>query len=153
IDSHASGRMVDSLINYETVKTHAREAYERDRYGAVLDRWIEGSVHNQRALSTLHIGQAAIIAAGIAAVMLLAAQQTMRGVMTVGVRVLVNGFVFQYCRPRNARGFVFREARDALVNTEKLFALLDQPSEIEGRAPGTPLLVRGGEVAFEHVDF
>lgn len=36
IDSHVSGRMVDSLLNYETVKTYTREAYERQRYGRCM---------------------------------------------------------------------------------------------------------------------
>src|SRR4029450_1733868 len=126
MDSSASGRMVDSLINYETVKTYAREEVERRRYAGVLDAWVEHSVQNQKALSTLHVGQSAIIAGGVASVMLLAGEQTGHGVGAVGDLVLVNSYVIQICLPLNALGFVFREARDALVNTEKLFALLNQ---------------------------
>ena len=153
LDSNASGRMVDCLLNYEMVKTYAREGYERERYAGVLTRWVEGSVSNQHALSALHIGQGAIIAAGVAAVMLLAAEQTARGLMTVGDLVLVNSYIIQICLPLNALGFVFREARDALVNTEKLFALLDVPPEIADAPAAPPLAVRGGAVSFEHVDF
>ncbi len=153
VDSHASGRMVDSLINYETVKTHAREEFERVRYRAVLAEWIDHSVHNQQALSTLHVGQGAIIGAGVAAMMLLAGEQTLRGAMTVGDLVLVNAYVIQICLPLNALGFVFREARDALVNTEHLFGLLTARSETEERPGSVPLDVRGGEIVFEHVDF
>jgi len=153
MDSSASGRMVDSLLNYEMVKTYAREGYERERYAGVLTRWVEGSVSNQHALSALHIGQSAIIAAGVAAVMLLAAEQTARGLMTVGDLVLVNSYVIQICLPLNALGFVFREARDALVNTEKLFALLEVPPEITDAPAAPPLALRGGAVTFEHVDF
>ena len=43
--------MVDGLLNYETVKTHARTEYERARYATVLDQWVEGSVQNQKARS------------------------------------------------------------------------------------------------------
>jgi ATP-binding cassette, subfamily B, bacterial len=153
LDSSATGRMVDSLINYETVKTYAREAFERERYAAMLDNWVEQSVRNQTALSLLHVGQSAIIACGVAAVMLLAGDQTVRGTMTVGDLVLVNSYVIQICMPLNALGFVFREAKDALVNTEKLFALLDQRPEIEDAPDSAPLVVTGGEVAFEHVGF
>jgi ATP-binding cassette subfamily B protein len=153
VDSHATGRLVDSLINYETVKTHAREDFERARYRGVLEEWIEHSLRNQQALSTLHLGQGAIIGAGVAAMMLLAAEQTLRGAMTVGDLVLVNAYVIQICLPLNALGFVFREARDALVNTEQLFALLGQRSETEERPGSQPLQVRGSEVVFEHVDF
>lgn len=153
MDSAASGRMVDTLINYETVKTHAREEFERKRYGAIAAEWVERAVSNQRALSMLHIGQSAIIAGGVAAVMLLAGQETVRGAMTVGDLVLVNAYVIQICLPLNALGFVFREAKDALVNTETLFALLRQTPEIEDR-PDTPaLVIKGCSIAFENVEF
>jgi ATP-binding cassette, subfamily B, bacterial len=153
MDSKASGRMVDSLINYETVKTYAREDFERRRYATISDEWVERAVSNQRALSVLHIGQSAIIAAGVAAVMLLAGQETVRGAMTVGDLVLVNAYVIQICMPLNALGFVFREAKDALVNTEILFSLLRTSPEIQDRPDTPPLAVKGGAVAFEHVDF
>ncbi|MED5619947.1 ABC transporter transmembrane domain-containing protein [Ideonella sp. BN130291] len=153
LDSTANGRMVDSLLNYETVKVYAREDFERQRYGGVLTQWMEGSVQNQKALSVLHIGQSAIIAVGVAVVMLLAAQQTMQGTMTVGDLVLVNSYIIQICLPLNALGFVFREARDAMVNTEKLFALLEQKADIQDQPDSTPLQVKKGEVVFEQVDF
>ncbi|MFT3859508.1 MAG: ABC transporter transmembrane domain-containing protein [Aquabacterium sp.] len=120
VDSTAHGRMVDGLLNYEAVKTYAREEFEKQRYATVLKQWVEHGVNNQKALSILHIGQSAIIAAGVALVMLLAGEQTMRGTMTVGDLVLVNAYIIQICLPLNTLGFVFREARDALVNTEKL---------------------------------
>src|SRR5207248_2193457 len=85
--------------------------------------------------------------------MLLAGEQTVRGTMTVGDLVLVNSYILQICLPLNALGFVFCEARDALVNTEKLFALLDQKAEIEDRPDAAPLAVQRGEVVFERVDF
>ncbi|MDZ5458691.1 ATP-binding cassette domain-containing protein [Azohydromonas lata] len=153
MDSRANGRMVDTLLNYETVKTHVRETYERRRYGGVLGEWVEEGMRNQRALCGLHIGQSAIIAAGVAAVMLLAGEQTVRGQMTVGDLVLVNSYIIQICLPLNALGFVFREARDALVNTEKLFALLNQPVDIQDGPQSRPLQLQGGAVAFEHVHF
>ena len=153
IDSRATGRLVDGLINYETVKTYAREDFERRRYGALTADWVENSVANQRALSLLHIGQSAIIAGGVAAVMLLAGDLTVRGQMTVGDLVLVNAYVIQICLPLNALGFVFREAKDALVNAENLFALLEQKSDVADTPGSAPLVVHAGAIAFENVDF
>ncbi len=153
VDSTAHGRMVDGLLNYEAIKLHAREEDEQARYAHVLKEWVEFSVTNQRSLSALHIGQSAIIAVGVALVMLLAGEQTVRGTLTVGDLVLVNAYVIQICLPLNALGFVFREARDAVINTEKLLDLLDARPEIEDRPGCPPLKVQGGDVVFEHVDF
>ena len=153
LDSRAGGRLVDSLLNYEAVKTHAAEALELRRYGGLLGNWVDIGLRNQRALSVLHIGQSAIIAAGVAAVMLLAGNGVAAGTMTVGDLVLVNAYVIQICLPLNALGFVFRQARDAVVNAEKLSALLAEKPEIED-PPGTPALaVRRAEVELDHVGF
>ena len=153
LDSRAGGRLVDTLLNYEAVKAHAAEELEARRYAGLLGGWVEAGMRNQRALSALHVGQSGIIAAGVAAVMLLAGNGVAAGTMTVGDLVLVNAYVIQICLPLNALGFVFRQARDALVNAEKLAKLLAERPEIEDR-PGAPaLVVKRGEVAFERVSF
>ncbi|WP_269510778.1 ABC transporter transmembrane domain-containing protein [Burkholderia sp. IMCC1007] len=156
LEAESNARVVDSLLNVDTVKYFAREDVERDRLDRVLDEWREAGVDNQYALSTLHIGQSACIGAGIAAVMLLAGQYVARGTMTVGDLVLINAYIIQISLPLNALGFVFREANDAMTNIERLFGLLDargKPGE-DGDAPGAqPLVVRGGAIEFAHVDF
>ncbi|AOJ26657.1 ABC transporter transmembrane domain-containing protein [Burkholderia seminalis] len=156
LEAESNARVVDSLLNVDTVKYFAREDVERDRLERVLDAWREAGIDNQYALSTLHIGQSACIGAGIAAVMLLAGQQVARGAMTVGDLVLINAYIIQISLPLNALGFVFREANDAMTNVERLFGLLDargKPGE-DGDAPGAqPLAVRGGAIEFAHVDF
>ncbi|WP_241240989.1 ABC transporter transmembrane domain-containing protein [Burkholderia cenocepacia] len=156
LEAESNSRVVDSLLNVDTVKYFAREDVERDRLDRVLDEWREAGVDNQYALSALHIGQSACIGAGIAAVMLLAGQQVARGAMTIGDLVLINAYIIQISLPLNALGFVFRETNDAMTNIERLFGLLDargKPGE-DGDAPGAqPLVVRGGAIEFEHVDF
>ena len=90
---------VDGLLNVETVKTYSRQAFELQRFGAVQAQWVRASRLNQRALSSLHIGQSAIIAAGVAIVMLLAGQLTLEGRMSVGDLVLVNAYLLQLSAP------------------------------------------------------
>ena len=108
LDSKASGRMVDSLLNYEAVKLNANEGLEADRLTRVLDEWAGVGVRNQRSLSRLHVGQSGIIACGVAAVMILAGQQVVGGRMTVGDLVLVNAYIIQICLPLNTLGLIFR---------------------------------------------
>ncbi|CAG9225220.1 putative ABC transport protein, ATP-binding protein [Burkholderia vietnamiensis] len=156
LEAESNSRVVDSLLNVDPVKYFAREDVERSRLERVLDAWRDAGVDNQYALSTLHIGQSACIGAGIAAVMLLAGQHVARGTMTVGDLVLINAYIIQISLPLNALGFVFREANDALTNIERLFGLLDargKPGEDGDAAGAQPLVVRGGAIEFEHVDF
>lgn len=153
LDSSAKSLLADSLINYDAVKYFANEKLESDRFRGVMAHWTEAAVENQKALFSLHVGQSAIIAMGVASVMLLAGQGVMTQQMSVGDLVLINAYVIQVCLPLNSLGFVYREARDALVNAEKLFQLLREKPEIE-EPPGLPALrVAQGEVVFDNVSF
>ena len=153
LDSTAKGRLADSLINYDTVKYFSGEASEARRFAAIMGDWQEAGRANQRALFTLHVGQSAVIALGVAAIMVLAGQAVLARSMSVGDLVLINAYALQVCLPLNALGFVYREARDAWVNAERLFELLRERPEILD-PPGAPPLRPGrGEVVFEHVSF
>jgi ATP-binding cassette subfamily B protein len=153
LDSSAKTRLADSLINYETVKYFTNEHVEEQRFAAIMAEWRRAAMRNQRALFVLHVGQSAIIGAGVAAIMLLAGHEVRRGVMTVGDLVLINAYVLQVCLPLNSLGFVYREVRDAWVNVERLFALLREKPEIVA-LPGQPELALGpGEIVFEDLSF
>ena len=153
LDSRANSRLVDSLLNYEVVKYYANERYEVSRFRSIMQDWVEAGIRNQQRLSALHVGQSAIIAVGVATIMLYASVKVVNGTMTVGDLVLVNAYVIQVCLPLNALGFVFRQAKDALVNVERLFALLEEKPDIVDIPGARPLVVRVAEVRFDHVVF
>ncbi|WP_073212857.1 ABC transporter ATP-binding protein/permease [Massilia sp. CF038] len=153
LDTGAKSQLADSLINYDTIKYFTNEALEESRFQALMGRWREAGMGNQRALFTLHVGQSAVIGLGVAAIMLLAGRDVWAGRMRVGDLVLINAYALQVCLPLNALGFVYREARDAWVNAEKLFQLLREQPQIPD-LPSLPRLhTRHGEVVFEHVSF
>jgi len=153
LDSSAKSRMADSLMNYDAVKYFTNEAAEAHRFESIMGRWTDAAIDNQKALFILHVGQSAVIALGVAAVMLLAGQDVLARGMTVGDLVLINAFMLQVCLPLNALGFVYREARDAMVNAEKLFQLLRQKPDIDEAPDLPPLKVRQPGIVFEHVSF
>lgn len=156
LEAQAAGRLVDSLLNHDTVKYFSTGRQEVARLSSVLDEWVRARLANQRALSVLHVGQSGVVAAGIAAVMLIAVQQVATGAMTIGDLVLVNAYIIQVCAPLNTLGFVFREANDALVDVERLFGILSArgtPGEDEDVPGARPLVVSEGELGFHHVDF
>jgi ATP-binding cassette subfamily B protein len=153
LDSGAKNQLADSLINYDTIKFFANEALETARFRTLMQGWMEAGMGNQRALFALHVGQSATIGAGVAAIMLLAGDEVWRGGMSVGDLVLINAYALQICLPLNALGFVYREARDAWVNAERLFQLLRETPEIPD-SPGLPRLrPAGGDVVFDHISF
>ena len=153
MDSRANTRAIDTLINFEAVKYFGNERYEARRYGRTLLAWRGAAIRDQTSLSMLNIGQSAIIALGVAASMLLAGQGVVDGSMTIGDLVLVNAYVIQICLPLNFLGFAYREIRDSVTDTERIFQLLDTEPEIRDRPDAADLRVTRGEVRFEHVGF
>jgi len=153
LDSKANSRAIDSLLNYETVKYFGNEQYEARRYDENMRHWEVAAVRNTTSLAYLNAGQSFIVAIGITALMLLAADEVVKGTMTLGDLVLVNVFMIQLYMPLHFLGFVYREIRHALADMEKMFSLLHEHREIAD-APDAQVLPAGkAEVRFEQVSF
>jgi len=129
-DSAANTRAIDSLLNYETVKYFNNEAWEARRYDEQMVKWEAAAIRSQKTLAYLNLGQQAIIALGVTAMMWRAAQGVVDGRMTIGDLVLVNAFLIQLYIPLNFLGVVYREIRQALTDIERMFLLLNENREI-----------------------
>jgi ABC-type transport system involved in Fe-S cluster assembly fused permease/ATPase subunit len=153
LDNKANTRAIDSLLNYETVKAFGNEALEVAEYDRVMSQYEKAAVKNQSSLAMMNVGQGLIISVGVVVLMVMAAQGAVAGTMTVGEFTAVNVFMLQLAQPLNFFGFVYRNIKQALVDLEKMFELMDVAPEIVDR-PGAPVLaVTGGEVKFENVSF
>ena len=85
--------------------------------------------------------------------LILAAFDIRDGKMTVGDFVVVNTYLMQLAIPLNILGTVYREIRQALVDMENLFSLIDEKSEITDAPGALPLPRLGGEIRFNNVVF
>jgi ATP-binding cassette, subfamily B, heavy metal transporter len=153
LDSKANTRAIDSLINYETVKYFGNEDYEARRYDKSMRNWEAAAIKSQTSLSILNTGQSLIIATAVTLILWRATQGVIDGVMTLGDLVLVNAFMIQLYIPLNFLGVIYREIKQSLADMDRLFMLLEQHREVADRPGAKPLVVRGAEVRFSHVDF
>ncbi|MDO9243053.1 MAG: ABC transporter ATP-binding protein/permease [Rhodocyclaceae bacterium] len=156
LDSAANTRAIDSLLNYETVKYFNNEGWEKARYDQQMQKWATAQVKSQVSLSYLNLGQAAIIAVGVALMMWRAAVGVADGSMTLGDIVLVNAFLIQLYIPLNFLGVLYREIRQSLTDIEQLFGLLNENREIQD-APDARAVLPDAQgacaVRFENVSF
>ncbi len=152
-DNDAGNKVVDSLINFETVKYFGNEEHEARRFDDAMRDYERASVKSRTSLSILNTCQAAVVALGITAIMVMAAQGIATGAMTVGDFVMVNAYLIQIAMPLNFLGTVYREIKQSLVDLEVMFDLLHSEAEVVDRAGAWPLHAAGGEISFEHVDF
>src|SRR4029450_180571 len=131
LDSKANTRAIDSLLNYETVKDFGNEEWEAQRYDESMQRWEKAAVKSQTSLSALNIGQSAIIAIAVTLIMWRGTVGVGGRTMTIGHLVLVNAFMIQLYIPLNFLGVIYREIKQALADMERLFALIEENTEIQ----------------------
>jgi ATP-binding cassette subfamily B protein len=156
VDSEANTKALDSLLNYETVKYFGNEAHEAARYDDALARYETAAVRTQVTLNMLNIGQAVIIAVGLAVIMLMAARGVTDGSMTVGKFVLVNTYLMQLYQPLNFLGFVYASMKQGVVDMEQMFRLLSVDQEVADRPDARDLPPRhagSGAIVFDDVHF
>ena len=152
-DTRASARAVDSLLNFETVKYFNNEEHEARRYDANLRQMEDARVKSLKSLAVLNLGQSAIVAIGITALMWRAAAGVAAGEMTIGDLVLVNAYLLQLSAPLNFLGMVYREVKEAITNIERLFGLLDESQDVRDRPDATALVATRPTVEFTDVRF
>ncbi len=152
-DQDASGKAVDSLLNYETVKYFNNEEHEARRHDRAMANYEKMAITTSKSLALLNAGQALIFTAGLTAVMIMTALDVQAGRATVGDFVMANALLIQLSMPLNFLGSVYREIKQGLIDIEAMFRLLRKEPEIVDE-PGAPdLRVERGEVRFEDVRF
>lgn len=157
-NTEASGRALDSLLNYETVKYFGNEEHEARRYDNAQARYEKAAMKTQYSLGVLNFGQAAIIAISLAAIMLLGGHDVEVGRITVGEFVMVNTYLLQLYGPLNFLGSVYSGIRTALVDLEHMLSLTEEVVEVADPASPLPIATRladsaPAQVAFRDVHF
>lgn len=155
-DNRSNTRAIDSLLNYETVKYFNNELYEQREYDQHLKDWETSRLKNRLSLSALNSGQALIIAVAVALMMYFAATGVAEHTLTLGDFVMVNAYMLQLFIPLNFLGFVYREIRQALINIERMFRLLDKKPAVADRDDALEFEADGDAaiaVAFNDVSF
>ncbi|AQT46980.1 ABCB family ABC transporter ATP-binding protein/permease [Bartonella choladocola] len=152
-DTEANTRAIDSLLNYETVKYFGNEDLEAKRFDSSMAGYEKAAIKTWISLGWLNFGQAVIFGAGMAVMMLMSAYEVMHGTHTLGDFVFINALLMQLSIPLNFIGSIYREVRQGLTDIEAMFDLLDVKQEVTDAPDAKPLIVKEGEIRFNHVEF
>jgi len=122
-DNMVSSKLVDSLLNYETVKYFNNEEHEFNRLNDSLKEYEVAAVENEFSLSYLNIAQTLIIMTGITLMLGMSVFDIKEGIISIGGFVVINAYMFQLYQPLNFFGTVYRNIRQSLTDMENLFSL------------------------------
>ncbi len=152
-DTEATGRAVDSLLNFETVKSFAAERRETERFDRALAQYAHAAVRANASLVLLNIIQQLVMNVGLAAMVLFAGMKAIDGTMGPGDLTAVLLYMLNIYTPLNILGMAYREIKQSAIDVEKMFALLDEAPDIADAPNAKVLAAPRAEVRFEDVSF
>ena len=151
-DNDVSTKLVDSLLNFETVKYFNNENHEYQRLFKSLDQYEIESIKNQYTLSYLNIAQTIVIMTGITIMLVMSAFDIRAGNLTIGGFVVINAYMLQLYQPLNFFGTVYREIRQSLTDMENLFTLWEEKPNLTD-SEKTLQKLEEASIRFENVSF
>ncbi|PQA86134.1 metal ABC transporter permease [Marinicaulis flavus] len=152
-DTRLRGIALDTLANFETVKSFAAEDRESDRYDGAMQDYNRHYVKIMTSLAFLNGGQELIMNCGVLAVVVMAGFGVVNGNLQVGDVTAIMLMLFNIYRPLNILGWAWREIKQGTVDIEKLFGLMDKKPAVADAPGAIDYKPRDGALAFEHVSF
>jgi ATP-binding cassette subfamily B protein/subfamily B ATP-binding cassette protein MsbA len=153
-ESAVSSRVQETLTGIRAVQAFGREALEH----AHFERQAEASLRAHVKLIVLQTGSHALIgsimAAGTAAVILLAGRQALAGRLTPGDVVLLAAYVAMLYKPLETLAYTAVAVQAAAAGGRRVLQVLDAVPDVTDAPEAMPLRARPhGEIAFEAVSF
>jgi ATP-binding cassette subfamily B protein len=152
-DSAAMGVVQESLGALRVVKAFGREETHTDRYVARASESLRAKLAAVLAHGSYDLLVGLAVGVGTAAVLWIGAQHVREGRLTLGQLLLVMGYLSMLFQPLREIGSRLADLQRSLASAERVFALIDEPSEAPER-PGARTLGRArGAFSFRAVSF
>ena len=151
-DNDASTKMIDSLLNFETVKYFNNEDHEFNRLDNSLAKYENAANKNRMSLSLLNVSQTLVIMTGITIMLVLSVFGIKNNSISVGGFVVINAYMLQLYQPLNFLGTIYREIRQSLIDMENMFNLLNEKNKVEDK--GSNIIENeNSEIVFDKISF
>ena len=153
-DNNVSSTIIESLINFETVKYFGNENFEFKKLNNFLKKYETFANKNRSSLSILNISQNLTIMSGIIVLLIMSSLSVQKNILTVGDFIIINTYLLQLYQPLNFLGSVYREIRQSIVDMENMFNLLKienkKKSQVENTKSRTDFFIEFQNVNFSY---
>ena len=151
-DNESSTKMIDSLLNFETVKYFNNEKHEFNRLDESLEKYEYSANKNRMSLSLLNVSQTLVIMTGITIMLTLSVFGIKNNTISVGGFVVINAYMLQLYQPLNFLGTIYREIRQSLIDMENMFNLLNEKNTVEDNGLNK-ITINNSEISFKNISF
>ena len=149
----SSARIVDSLLNIETIKYFNNEQYEHTQINELLKEQEDAGTKRFLTDSTVQMGQGVVIGLGLTALTWMAGRAVYNGTMNVGDFVLINGYFLQFAMPLNHFSYIMHQVRRGIQDMRSALEVMHLEPEIKDVSHASSLKIDKAEVVFDNVYF
>jgi ABC-type transport system involved in Fe-S cluster assembly fused permease/ATPase subunit len=150
---NAGARIVDSLLNFETVKYFSNQKFEIEQTNKILKEREDATPNYHITTELVHLGQGIVLGIGLITLTWMVGNNVIKGTMNVSDFILINGYLIQFVTPLSWFGYVLRKLRKGLTDMEAVFNLLQLKPEIVDAPNAISLHITQATIKFDHVYF
>ena len=153
LESGALAVVHEVLGALRIVKAFGQEDREGERFLRRADAGVRGRIRLALAEGHFNVIVGLITAAGTAAVLFVGIGHVRAGVLSLGNLLLIMGYLGKLYDPIKTISRKVATVQGHLASTERAFALLDEPVDVDERVDARPIGRARGAIAFHDVSF
>jgi ABC-type multidrug transport system fused ATPase/permease subunit len=148
-----SSELEENIAGVKVVQAFGREEQTAQEFRQVNAQNRDANVQAQTVTSAFRPTLDIFSTVGIALVLGAGGVMALDGAVTVGLIFAFLGYVRRFFQPVRAIGMLYAQVQTAIASAERIFELLDTPSQVEDRSDAARLDEVEGRIVFEHVTF
>ncbi len=148
-----SSELEENISGVRVVQAFGREEQTAREFRQVNAQNRDANVEAQTVTSAFRPTLDIFSTVGIALVLGAGGVMALRGAITVGLIFAFLGYVRRFFQPVRAIGMLYAQVQTAIAAAERIFELLDTPSQVEDSVDAGRLDGVAGRIAFDHVTF
>ncbi|MDP2728485.1 MAG: ABC transporter transmembrane domain-containing protein, partial [Dehalococcoidia bacterium] len=148
-----SAVLQENIVGVRVVKAFAREEYEINKFGRESHRLMMDQMAAVRQWAFNFPFMSFIITVSTALILWYGGRQVIEGQLTVGGLVAFNAYLLMLAWPVQTLGWVMNLTARAGSSGDRIFEILDAPSEVQEAPDAFPLPQVKGHLSFEGVSF
>ena len=148
-----SATLQENLTGVQVVRAFAREGFEKDKFAKSNQKLFDARVRIVTTWGKYLPTMNGLVMAATALILFFGGQFVLGSRLTVGQLVAFNAYLLLLANPVQQLAFVVDAAGQAFAGGQRIFEILDLPSEIESAPNALQLPPLSGRVTFEKVSF
>ncbi len=148
-----STTLQENLTGVQVVKAFAREGYEISRFEEQNLEFMDRRIAVIRYWASNFPLMSFLIAMSTALILWYGGRQVIAGQLSIGTLVAFNSYLVMLAMPVRRLGFLVNLLSQAVASAERVFEILDTPSDVQERPDAVELPPVEGWVRFENVCF